>query len=644
MTKLRIFITLFFGICCSALLFAQNPYGTTQDTTGGKIEIIKSDRATYIIENGTEQRYLAGKVRLHHQDAFLLCDSASIDAADNVKAYGDVVIIQDDTVHIFADSMVYNGYIRVADLYGDVILDHGGKKLFTSELNYNLNTKIGTYHTRSTLTDDRTHLSSNRGYYHVNTDEAFFKDSVIVVDPEFSLKTDTLRFNTAENTAYFLAPTLILQDSALIYTNSGYYNIDKREAQFSGRPQYRRNQQLAEADTMFYEGASKVIILAGKAWSKDSIRYASADRIRFEELTKNTRLEGTAYFKDDKQSVRSDTITYNTDSKIFATSGRTRLEDSTQIIEANLLSFDDNTGIGFAEGDVIMTDTVQKTTLMGDRVDYNKKEDFIKASGGRPTLVTLVDNDSMWMRADTIISKKQVLELPPTDTLQVLPPVLDTGRVVLGYRNVRIFAKSFQGECDSIAYSDRDSIFRMIGNPILWSDTTQFTADTIHILTREGSIDRIILIDNAFIVNAIEDPYYNQIKGRSIVAYFERKMVVVSPLPQDSLLQRDTTTLQDPSLPRDSTLGDPALRRIAVEGNAESIYYVLDEQQRYIGVNQIVCSQMLIHFGDNQVAGIRFYTEPKASLTPMRQVNHKTLRLEGYRWEIEKKPLSKLDL
>ncbi len=460
---------------------------------------------------------------------------------------------------------------------------------------------------RSTLTDDRTHLSSNRGNYHVNTDEAFFKDSVIVVDPEFSLKTDTLRFNTAENTAYFLAPTLILQDSALIYANSRYYNIDKREAQFSGRPQYRRNEQLAEADTMFYEGATKVITLTGNAWSKDSIRYASADRIRFEELTKNTRLEGTAYFKDDKQSVRSDTITYNTESKIFATSGRTRLEDSTQVIEANLLSFDDNTGIGFAEGDVIMTDTVQKTTLMGERVDYNKKEDFIKASGGRPTLVTLVDNDSMWMRADTIVSKKQILELPPVDTLQVLPPVLDTSRVVLGYRNVRIFAKSFQGECDSIAYSDRDSIFRMIGNPILWSDTTQFTADTIHILTREGSIDRIILIDKAFIVNANEDPYYNQIKGRSIVAYFDRELVGGNPTPgtgddlsqpQDSLSQRDALLPQDPSVPRDSTLSDPALRRIAVEGNAESIYYVLDDQKRYIGVNQIVCSQMLIHFGD----------------------------------------------
>ncbi len=193
----------------------------------------------------------------------------------------------------------------------------------------------------------------------------------------------------------------------------------------------------------------------------------------------------------------------------------------------------------------------------------------------------------------------------------------------------------------------------MIGNPILWSDTTQFTADTIHILTREGSIDRIILIDKAFIVNANEDPYYNQIKGRSIVAYFDRELVGVNPAPgtgddlsqpQDSLSQRDALLPQDPSVPRDSTLSDPALRRIAVEGNAESIYYVLDDQKRYIGVNQIVCSQMLIHFGDNQVEGIRFYTEPKASLTPRRQVNHRTLRLEGYRWEIEKKPLSKLDL
>ena len=89
---------------------------------------------------------------------------------------------------------------------------------------------------------------------------------------------------------------------------------------------------------------------------------------------------------------------------------------------------------------------------------------------------------------------------------------------------------------------------------------------------------------------------------------------------------------------------DDELRMMQVLGNGESVYYVLDETDAYIGVNKTICSEMLLNFGNNEITDIRFFTKPNGQFTPMRQANHDVLRLEGFRWLIEQRPMSVEDL
>ncbi len=578
------------------LSFGQFPTSVApQDTSSDRIEIIKSDRGIFEMIDGREVRYLAGKVRLKHKGAFLLCDSAVVED-QYVFAYKDVVIIQDDTVNIFADSLIYDGFYRTADLYGDVILKHGKKKLFTKHLEYNMATKVATYNTRATLVNEQTRLSSNRGSYFVATDDAFFKDSVTVTDPQFNIKTDTLRFNTGTNTAFFVAPTVINQDSALIYTEAGFYNTQSDFAEFTLNPQYLRGEQRARADTMLYNGLTKIVTLHGNAWSEDGTKKARANTIRYDSSNDLMWLEGNAHYEDNGQNVDSDTIRYDSKRKTFATRGRSLISDPPQLIEADIIDYDSNTGSGMASGDVFWQDTSANLTVRCQYADYDKTRDYLKASGGRPILSTLLENDTLWLRADTLIAQREI----PTDTV----------RTLLGYHDVRIFSANFQGKCDSFSYAGRDSIFRLYQSPILWADTSQFVADTINILTLANKIDRILLKQNAFVINSPDAKYFNQVKGRDITAFF----------------QNDT------------------LRTTRVVGNAESVYYALDEGQAYIGVNQVQCSDMTLQFEANQVSGIRFYTEPQSILTPMLQAKHDALRLKGFRWDYDKRPRSKKDL
>lgn len=578
------------------MTYAQYPAGFQQPSEDtSNVQILYSKFGEFIVLKNEIVRKLKGDVRLKHKDATLYCDSAILDNNNNVFARGNVVIRQGDSLNIFADSMRYYGLIRNADLFGDVILENNDKKLFTEKLNYDLNTKIATYNTKATLADSRTHLTSRRGQYFVNTHEALFKDKVIVADRDFDLKTDTLRFNTQTNTAYFLAPTLIyLKDSAQFYTEGGYYDLINDKAEFNPTPQYKKQNQVATADSMFYDGKTKVIVLKGNAITQDSSKIATANTIRYNRETEESQLEGKAHYKDEKQDVVSDTIAVNSKTKTYTTRGRSKIVNENQILEANFVDFKDS--IGIAKGNVVWQDTAAKSTIRCENMAYDQRTDYIKAGGGRPVLTSLIDNDTLWLRADTIISFKQNPQ--------------DTNRNMLAYYKVRMYKSNFQSLCDSLSFSQQDSIFRLFRNPIIWSDTSQMTADTIRIFLKDKKIDKVFLKNNALIINSEDEVYFNQIKGREVTAFFE---------------------------------GDN-IRRMKTEGNAESVYYAVDEKKAYINVNKIDCSEMLMYFGNNKVETIKFFTQPKAKALPMRTTNHDELKLKGFHWEIKSRPKSAADL
>ncbi len=576
------------------------------------------------IEDGQETRYLKGKVELRQGDIFMYCDTAVIFEND-VQAVGNVIIQQSDSLTIFADSLSYVGADRKADLFGDVVLLNKEQKLFTNRLNYNLNTKVAKYFTGATLTNGDTKLISKRGYYYVNTDLAYFKDSVVVVDPEFSLRTDTLKFETKTRKAIFLGPTLINQNDAKIYCESGFYEIENKTAEFTGNAQYLSGKQQATADKITYDGATKKIDMVGNAKYKDGDKNATADKIVYDESTGKTDLIGNAYYKGPDQEVKSNSILYDAESGSIKTEGRSTINNDPQFLVANNVDFNNQTKSGIANGDVVWTDTSSNISIASETIDY-KNENHIVAYGDRPLLNSMIEDDSFFMRSDTLISltathpvfmdsiitykiRKDSITIDSTITEKIAVDSV-VARTLLAYENVSIFKSDLQAICDSLVYDEKDSIFWFYNDPIIWSDTSQFSADTIAMQMKEGRIDRIFLYNNSLIINSTDEKYFNQIKGKFITAFFEEN----------------------------------ELRRMKVEGNAESVYYALDDDKAYMGVNKTICSDMLLYFGNNEVETIKFFAEPKSTMFPMQQAKHEALKLPGFNWSPKKRPLSIADL
>lgn len=589
----------------SPSLSAQSPASNSADTTRmEKIEIIWSD-STLVRNSGQQERLqLMNNVVLKQDSAYMYCDSAILVNEIDLYAYGNVSIRQGDSLTVFGDSLIYDGASRRAKLSGqEVGLANGPQKLFTQRLDYDLNTKMATYRQGATLFNDSTQLSSRIGYYDVATDIAYFKDSVEVTDDQFELRSDSLVFRVAPKIVDFVGPTVITTDSARIYCEDGYYDTGQGKAVFARNAQYVKADQLATADTIRFNDQTQVYELSGQALVRDSVRLAIADYIRYQEQNENIYLRGNAQYQEGAQDIVAEEIRYNGETGTYTTRGRSRVSDPPQILQADQIDFvdEEETGNGVAIGRVIWQDTTAELTIRSDTAYYQQQNDYLKAIDGpmgRPELITLSDGDSLYMAADTLVGRR-------ADTV-----VTDSSRLLMAFRDVRIFKSDLQAISDSLTYHTGDSLFGFFQDPVIWSDTSQFSADTIFMRLRNGQIDRIFLRGNAFIVNISDDQFFNQIKGKYIEARFR----------------------------------DNELRRMDVDGNAETIYYAKDEDGAYVGVNQTICSEMVMYFGANEVDRIKFIRQPDSKLMPMDQVDHNSLRLTGFQWLVTERPRSRQDL
>ncbi len=585
----------FFITCCLLLLATPSVLAQVvpeSDTTNRKEVLIRfSELMEFIQEEDRSIRKLSGSVTLQQDSMLLYCDTAFLEG-NLVIAYGNVIIQQGDSLNVFSDSLVYRGEERVADLFGEVVLEDGEKKLFTTYLNYDLGSKTGRYTQGGLVSQKGTQLVSKRGVYSVNTKQLFFKDSVVVVNDKVTLRADTLAFDSEAQIATFLGPTLIEQDGATIYTEEGFYDMDTDLAEFSKNAQYQKGQQRAIADLITYDGSIKQILLEGNAQFFEDSTLATANQIRYEEDTDITYLEGNAYYKDAQQEITSESITYNSKTEAFSTAGRSVVEDEAQLLEADQLDFDSESGMGVAKGNVFWQDTVEHLSIKSEQLDYDKASDYVKAYGSRPLLATLLDKDTLFLASDTLISQQTV------DSL--------SQKLLTAFEDVRIVSKDLQATCDSLSYMASDSLFKLYHNPVIWSDTSQFTADSVFIHLANNKIDRIVLYQNGLIINTPDFQFFNQIQGKLITAFFEA--------------------------------GN--LRRMKVEGNAESIYFARDDKEAYLGMNRTTCSEMLILFGANEVDRIKFFTQPNAKMHAMKEIKSNPPQLDGFDWQFLKRPLT----
>ncbi len=554
-----------------------------------------ADRVRLFTKDSVQYQELTGNVRMRHDSTFMRTDSAILDDRNQVEAYGNVVIQELDSTYIFADTLWYNGNTRIAELRGEVVLEKDPQRLFTPHLFYNLETKIAHYNEKSYMMDADRQLSSLNGVFYVGEDRVIFRDSVLVISDSFNLKADSMAFFTQEHKVQFLGPTVVYNDTSRLYAEDGYYLLDEEEALFYNSAQFLSGATLGRSDSIYYFGKEGRYEMIGQAYLKKDDQVATARKIIYEEQAGLMYLFGEADVRGDDVNATGDTLVYNTETKAIRSRGRSRVERTDFTLQSEFLDYNDETQQGVATGNVIWADSSGSKRIFTDSLQYSNDGQTARALSIRQRPLfewSSEEGDTLRLVSDTLFTYQTIVS--GKDTLG--QQVNDTTQDFSAYYDVAILREDMQGRADSLSYKESDSLIILYGNPILWMDTTQLSGDTIFISMVEGEVKDVLIKGNGFIITSPDSIFFNQIKGRKITAYFK----------------------------------DGDLYQTDVEGNAESIYFPLDEAGRYIAMNKIVCSRIEMTFENNTVTGVAFLENPTGDLISMKEVNAENSILKGY--------------
>ncbi len=320
-------------------------------------------------------------------------------------------------------------------------------------------------------------------------------------------------------------------------------------------------------------------------------------------------------------TLKSDTLQYSTQTNIIYFRAPTELTDA----EGNIFEYDQGqydtrmkssdlrlgeveTRSYFINAKRMLLDDLRKYYLGKEQIHLVSKEENViidgddgyydKANGvakvyGNAVMKRPMGEDTLYMRADTLVAIEN--EDPSKER-------------ILAYPNVRIYKNDLQGRSDSLAYMNADSMIVFYSDPVLWTGENQITADTIEVEIHDNSIDKMYLTFNSFVVSRDSINNYNQIKGRDMIARFR----------------------------------ESAISRVDVDGNAESLFYALDETESYLmGMNKSISSSMRIHFKLNKADNVSFFVKPDAHMIPPHELTADVQRLPGFSWRIEERPAKK---
>jgi lipopolysaccharide export system protein LptA len=329
---------------------------------------------------------------------------------------------------------------------------------------------------------------------------------------------------------------------------------------------------------------------------KRNVKVVNPDYTMFaDSLQYNSRTK-VIYFVTSTKVINKDSSTfvydkgkYNTVTRVSDLKQGTGESQDYTIVGKNY-DVDGLRNIAKVRGDVVMTHKKQQLIIYGQASDYFKSSGITKIYNNAYVAKVTENNDTLFMRADTLVS---IDNIDPKK------------KKLLAYHNVKIYKSDMQGIADSMEYRIADSILFFYNKPVLWSQGNQLTADSISMRIKNNAIDKIFLKVNAFVISTDTLLNFNQVKGRKMTA----------------------------------ELANSKIKRVLVEGNGESLYFALDEKTNLLmGMNKIICSNIIIRFKEGRVNNLSFYVKPDANFIPPHEFINNELTLKGYSWKLEEKP------
>jgi lipopolysaccharide export system protein LptA len=262
--KISLLIVIFFFGC--NIIWAQEP---------SKIDIENADHFDKNEFELPDAVLLTGNVRAFHDGVRITCNKAYYYQKENyIKAFGNVQMVQGDTLYLNGKYAEYSGNSKQAFATGDVSLRSPEMSLVTDTINFDRVRQEAYYNSYGTIVNKENTLKSKSGRYYVAQKKYQFLTSVVLTNPQYVIKTNHLDYYTNSGHSYLFGPSTITGKENYIYTEKGFYDTKKNKAQFVKNSYIKYKDRLIEGDSLYYDRNKEFASATRNVKITDSINKA----------------------------------------------------------------------------------------------------------------------------------------------------------------------------------------------------------------------------------------------------------------------------------------------------------------------------------------------------------------------------------
>lgn len=579
-----------------------------------KLEILQGDLIVIYPEdeNRTIQMLYKnedGQAKMNQKETMIEADSIQFKQTQNyAEALGNVFIHQQDSLEIYSKEAYYFGNREQAKLKGEVALIKGVYTLQTEELDYDFATEEAYYSNGGQLKDTLSVLTSKIGRYNTKKHEAIFRDSVVMVTPDQKIETEKLTYNTEDKWAYFEGKTKITTKDQVIFTDKGKYNTETGKAIIDGQPKIEDDDTKFSADKIELSEKGGIGKASGNVQYYDKQSKVKLNAQAVEQIEENTiKATGNVGLFSEKDSIQLYSKQLNLIEKNKGTEQEERiffaendvhitdLKDSIQLF-AQKAKVNEITKEFEAYQDVKVLMEKENSELLADTLEFSDIDGYGIAKG-RPFITTVQEKDSIFMTAKTL---EAIRDNESEDSTYNF----------IANQSFRLFKSDLQAMADSAYIDNQKEMITLLKEPVIWSDSTQMSADTIRIFLKEQAIEKVEFRNNCMFINLVDNQLFNQMKGKKMDVYFQNEEI-------DNLF---------------------------VDGNAETVFYVKDEYEAYVGVDEMKSGQIKAVFKEGEIDEVLWLKQQEGTTHPFQKIDPKSFLLNGFAWREKQRPKSKRDI
>lgn len=451
-------------------------------------------------------------------------------------------------------------------LVGRVVMHHEGAMMFCD----------------SAIIDDADNIARAYGHIHIQQGDsldmygeeleydgnkriALLKKNVRLIDKQLTLNSNQLTYDRNAGMAYYADSSQTVTQNDKLTSKKGYYYIGRKEFAFKGDVVFKNDQYTLYSDTMIYNTVKDVTYFKGPSTIVSKQSFIYCENGWYDKPNDRARFSKNAYVIAENNILRGDSLYYE----------RQR-------------------GFGTAIGNVTIEDTVENVIVYGQYAETEKNIERYLVTDSAQMVQVFDDGDTLFLHADTLLAIQ--------DTMN--------HRVLNCFRHVKFYKSDMQGACDSLTYTQADSLIRMFYKPVVWNESNQVTAEYINVNIGKSKIYWMEMLTTALIISQQDSIMYNQIGGDNMKGFF--------------------------------TNND--LSRVEVVGGGKTIYYPTEDDGTVIGMNQVDCVDITILIADKKIQKIIFKKKPVGELQPLDKINPADYKLDGFEWLINRRPKNRWDI